>query len=106
MLLVELKTVTELGYMHRRQFTTQQSASRATLPVVLWPGLARPPTSFLAASGKVVDGRPSPTMTHYQLSPYLPTADISYLKATGLALCLVRNFVRPRLEITRVVRGL
>jgi hypothetical protein len=56
---------------------TQQSASRATLPAVSWPGLARPPTSFLAASGKVVDGRPSPTMTHYQLSPYLPTAEYS-----------------------------
>jgi hypothetical protein len=31
---------------------------------------------------------------------------INYLKATGLALCLLLNFGKPRLEIKRVVRGL
>jgi GxxExxY protein len=30
----------------------------------------------------------------------------NYLKATGLALCLLLNFAKPRLEIKRVVRGL
>jgi len=50
-LLVALKTVKELGYVHRMQCT-------------------------------------------------------NYLKATGLSLCLLLNFVKPRLEIKRVVRGL
>ena len=31
---------------------------------------------------------------------------INYLKATGLALCLLLDFGKPRLEIKRVVRGL
>ena len=30
----------------------------------------------------------------------------NYLKATGLPLCLLLNFGKPRLEIKRVVRGL
>ncbi len=30
----------------------------------------------------------------------------NYLKATGLRLCLLLNFGKPRLEIKRVVRGL
>jgi GxxExxY protein len=30
----------------------------------------------------------------------------NYLKATGLQLCLLLNFAKPRLEIKRVVRGL
>jgi GxxExxY protein len=30
----------------------------------------------------------------------------NYLKATGLALCLLLNFGKPRLEIKRVVHGL
>jgi GxxExxY protein len=30
----------------------------------------------------------------------------NYLRATGLALCEVLNFAKPRLEITRVARGL
>ena len=30
----------------------------------------------------------------------------NYMKATGLPLCLVLNFGKPRLEIKRVVRGL
>jgi GxxExxY protein len=30
----------------------------------------------------------------------------NYLRATGLRLCLLLNFGRPRLEIKRVVRGL
>ena len=31
---------------------------------------------------------------------------VNYLKATGLQLCLLLNFGRPRLEIKRVVHGL
>jgi GxxExxY protein len=31
---------------------------------------------------------------------------LNYLKATGLSLCLLLNFGRPRLEIKRVVQGL
>ncbi len=30
---------------------------------------------------------------------------LNYLKATGLPLCLLLNFGRPRLEIKRLVRG-
>jgi GxxExxY protein len=30
----------------------------------------------------------------------------NYLKATGLRLCLLLNFGKPRLEIKRVVHGL
>jgi hypothetical protein len=30
----------------------------------------------------------------------------NYLQATGLPLCLLLNFAKPRLEIKRVVRGL
>jgi len=31
---------------------------------------------------------------------------LNYLKATGLHLCLLLNFGKPRLEIKRIVRGL
>lgn len=31
---------------------------------------------------------------------------VNYLKATGLPLCLLLNFARPRLETKRVVNGL
>jgi GxxExxY protein len=31
---------------------------------------------------------------------------INYLKATGLQLCLLLNFAKPRLEIKRIVHGL
>lgn len=31
---------------------------------------------------------------------------VNYLKATGLQLCLLLNFGKPRLEIKRVVLGL
>jgi hypothetical protein len=31
---------------------------------------------------------------------------VYYLKATGLRLCLLLNFGKPRLEIKRVVNGL
>ena len=31
---------------------------------------------------------------------------LNYLKATGLRLCLLLNFGKPRLEIKRIVQGL
>ncbi|MDR3530319.1 MAG: GxxExxY protein [Rhodopila sp.] len=40
------------------------------------------------------------------LDPIHKAQCLSYLKATGLSLCLLINFGNPRLEIRRVVNGL